>query len=331
MALTLGEKLRQAREARGVTVSEVAEQTRISSLYLEGIENDDYRALPGGVFNKGFVKSFAKFVGLDEQEALQDYSKLLAEAGEGNPVQETRTYRPSVLTDDRTRSSIIPTMIFTAIILGLLTWGVISLVNYYNDYQTQSAINRGNLANSNTETNANSNKSGEPVNAAISNVAAGASETGELKVQFSSLSPEGEEAPQMTWVIDGGPKMTDRLAPGVLKDFSPKKNLRVSFWRGFASKIQMKINGQTIAVPQAPADARSQYIEFIVSPENVAQILKAGFASTPEPVATPTVFRSNANIPARVAPQPTPAPKIVTPRPTVIPSPTVIVSPTIRR
>lgn len=46
MALTLGEKLRQAREERGISISEVAEQTRISSLYLEGIEADDYRTLP---------------------------------------------------------------------------------------------------------------------------------------------------------------------------------------------------------------------------------------------------------------------------------------------
>ena len=61
MSLTLGEKLRQAREARGITISEVAEQTRISALYLEAIENNDYRTLPGGIFNKGFVKSFAKY------------------------------------------------------------------------------------------------------------------------------------------------------------------------------------------------------------------------------------------------------------------------------
>ena len=78
MSSTLGEKLRQAREERGFTLSEVSEQTRISSLYLESIENDDYRILPGGIFNKGFVKSYAKFVGINEQEALADYASILA-------------------------------------------------------------------------------------------------------------------------------------------------------------------------------------------------------------------------------------------------------------
>ena len=70
MSLTLGEKLRQAREERGISISEVAEQTRISPHYLDSIENDDYRTLPGGIFNKGFVKSYAKYVGIDEQDAL---------------------------------------------------------------------------------------------------------------------------------------------------------------------------------------------------------------------------------------------------------------------
>ena len=78
MSLTLGEKIRQAREERGISISEVAEQTRISALYLESIENDDYRPLPGGIFNKGFVKSYAKHLGLDEQEALQEYAALLS-------------------------------------------------------------------------------------------------------------------------------------------------------------------------------------------------------------------------------------------------------------
>jgi len=77
MSLSLGEKLRQAREERGISVSEVAEQTRISPLYIKAIENDDYKPLPGGIFNKGFVRSYARYVGFDEEEALRDYAELI--------------------------------------------------------------------------------------------------------------------------------------------------------------------------------------------------------------------------------------------------------------
>ena len=94
MAQTLGEKLRQAREARDITISEVAEQTRISPLYIESIENDDYRILPGGIFNKGFVKSFAKYVGVDEQEALQDYSRIISEQQGSQTEEETENISP---------------------------------------------------------------------------------------------------------------------------------------------------------------------------------------------------------------------------------------------
>ena len=56
-------------------------------MYLESIENDDYRPLPGGIFNKGFVKSYAKYVGLDEQEALQDYAGSVAQNEETLKIQ----------------------------------------------------------------------------------------------------------------------------------------------------------------------------------------------------------------------------------------------------
>src|SRR6476659_9462975 len=129
MSLTLGEKLRQAREARGISISEVAEQTRISPQYIESIENDDYRGLPGGIFNKGFVRSFAKYVGVDEQEALMDYSQLIA-VNSAQPAEEPRTYRPEVMTDDRSYASNAPTIIVAVLILGLMTAGVLFLVNY---------------------------------------------------------------------------------------------------------------------------------------------------------------------------------------------------------
>ncbi|HEY0458678.1 MAG TPA: helix-turn-helix domain-containing protein, partial [Pyrinomonadaceae bacterium] len=150
MSLTLGEKLRQAREERGISISEVAEQTRISPHYLDSIENDDYRTLPGGIFNKGFVKSYAKYVGLDEQEALQDYSHLIASQEGGTVSEEPKTYKPEVLTDDRTSGSTLPTIIFAAIILGLMAWGLIKLVDYIQNQQSQPAANANTAGNSNT-------------------------------------------------------------------------------------------------------------------------------------------------------------------------------------
>src|SRR3954447_1453998 len=123
MSLTLGEKLRQAREEQGISISEVAENTRISPHYIKSIEGDDYKPLPGGIFNKGFIKSYAKYIGVDENEALQDYSNLVATQTEA-PPEPQRGYRPEVLTDERYSESRAPTIIFAAVILGLMTAGI---------------------------------------------------------------------------------------------------------------------------------------------------------------------------------------------------------------
>ena len=59
---------------RGVTLDEIAESTKIRRAHLEALEKEDFRDLPGGVFNKGFVRSYARFIGIDEDQAVADYA-----------------------------------------------------------------------------------------------------------------------------------------------------------------------------------------------------------------------------------------------------------------
>ena len=69
-----GDRLRREREMRGITLDEIAESTKISRRHLEALERDRFDQLPGGVFNKGFVKAYARFLGIDEDQAVTDYS-----------------------------------------------------------------------------------------------------------------------------------------------------------------------------------------------------------------------------------------------------------------
>ncbi len=78
---TLGSYLREEREARGLDLRDAAQQTRISVNYLKAIENDDFSRLPGEVFVRGFLKNYAKFLQLPEQEVLRRYQELKAPAG----------------------------------------------------------------------------------------------------------------------------------------------------------------------------------------------------------------------------------------------------------
>jgi cytoskeletal protein RodZ len=74
-----GEKLRQQRETRGLTLDAISNITKISPRMLRALEEEQFDQLPGGVFNKGFVRAYARQVGLDEEETLTDYLAALRE------------------------------------------------------------------------------------------------------------------------------------------------------------------------------------------------------------------------------------------------------------
>jgi len=81
---TLGQQLKQSREEKNISLQEIAESTHISVRFLQAIENDAYDVLPGGVFNRAFVRKFARQVGYDEEQAVNLYQEQWQEQG-GDP------------------------------------------------------------------------------------------------------------------------------------------------------------------------------------------------------------------------------------------------------
>ncbi|MFZ0201019.1 MAG: RodZ domain-containing protein [Candidatus Sulfotelmatobacter sp.] len=77
---SFGEKLRRQRELRGLSLEAISTTTKIGTRMLRAIEDEHFDQLPGGVFNKGFVRAYARQVGLDEEEAVTDYLTALRES-----------------------------------------------------------------------------------------------------------------------------------------------------------------------------------------------------------------------------------------------------------
>ena len=69
-----GEHLKREREMRGVSLEEISAATRISVKFLEALENEQWAQLPGGIFNRGFIRSIAKFLGMDEDGLVAEYA-----------------------------------------------------------------------------------------------------------------------------------------------------------------------------------------------------------------------------------------------------------------
>lgn len=74
-----GEKLQREREMRGITLDEIAKATKIGTRSLRALEQEDFNKLPGGIFNKGFVRAYARFLGIDEEQAVADYLAAIDE------------------------------------------------------------------------------------------------------------------------------------------------------------------------------------------------------------------------------------------------------------
>lgn len=261
--MTLGEKLRQAREERDISISEVAEHTRISPLYLKAIEEDDYSTLPGGIFNKGFIKSFAKYVGVDENEAMQDYARQYSsQARENGEDGEPKTYRPEVLTDDRSSGSNIPTIIFAVLILGLMTWGILALVGYIQNQQNQTA---------NIDQTANTSNTNQAANIENVNAPAPIPSTDQIDAVIKTSGADVSVSYQTDGT--GGSKLVTQNAP---LDLEAKNNLKFSFAKSLASDVGLTLNGKEIKVPTQPANPRRIAIEIEINKENIEQILREG-------------------------------------------------------
>src|SRR6185369_16653339 len=78
---SFGEHLRREREMRGIGLEEIATATKISARNLRALEEEKFNQLPGGIFNKGFVRAYAKFLGVDEEQAVADYMSAANEVG----------------------------------------------------------------------------------------------------------------------------------------------------------------------------------------------------------------------------------------------------------
>lgn len=112
---TFGENLKREREMRGVSLEEITAATRIASRFLQAIENENWEQLPGGVFNRGFVRAVARYLGLDEENIVAEY----ALAVDDRPTVPVWTGRPpAVAPDKRWLSWVLVGAIIVVLLVG---------------------------------------------------------------------------------------------------------------------------------------------------------------------------------------------------------------------
>jgi cytoskeletal protein RodZ len=129
---SFGEGLKREREKKKITLDQVAVSTKVSVRMLRAIEEEKFEQLPGGIFNKGFVRAYARYLGIDEEKAVADYLSASAPAAppEGLELRamadqkQKERQRQARLTKDFPWGSVAVVLLLIA--LGFSIWGVIS-------------------------------------------------------------------------------------------------------------------------------------------------------------------------------------------------------------
>ena len=104
---SFGEELRREREIRGISLKEIADATKISKRFLEAIERNDHKTLPAPVFTRGFVREYARYLGLNADEIVNRYN--YAAAGDDRIEQSTHLDRlVQIQSPQRPKKSIPP-------------------------------------------------------------------------------------------------------------------------------------------------------------------------------------------------------------------------------
>src|SRR5215472_291667 len=112
---TFGESLKREREMRGVTLEEVSSATRIATRFLKAIEDEQWDQLPGGVFNRGFVRAVARYLGLDEENIVAEYTLAV---GDRQTVPVWTGRPPAVTADQPWLAWIIAAILVIALAAG---------------------------------------------------------------------------------------------------------------------------------------------------------------------------------------------------------------------
>ncbi len=131
---TFGERLQREREMRGITLEEIAEATKIGTRSLRALEEQDFDKLPGGIFNKGFVRAYSKYLGIDEDQAVADYVTAVGEAQASGKLKIPDTAKAAAEEDESSTSEPIRVPWAALIIVALVVVVGFAAKSYYSNH-----------------------------------------------------------------------------------------------------------------------------------------------------------------------------------------------------
>jgi cytoskeleton protein RodZ len=268
----LGETLRQARLDRGASLADAEQDTRIRRKYLEALEAEDYASLPAVVYVRGFIRAYARYLGLDPEATLDLYAPTRIR--DDRPLLRSATPQ---LAGGRSFSLRLFTVLAGLVLIGLLLSYLWTQYNTFVDSLTQ-AEQRPPTRVASTPVGVAAASSPSPLSEPI---AAAAQPSPEERPAQSPPSPTPIATPtatapvaappergivveasvtERTWMevwTDGSSQLQATLQAGATRTFTANESVRMRV--GNAGAVRVTVNGD----PQGPLGERNQVKEFV--------------------------------------------------------------------
>ena len=233
---------------RGVSLEEISLATRIAPRFLTALENEQWEKLPGGVFNRGFIRSVAHYLGLDEDNMVAEYALHTKGRAEPGVVAD-----PPDEPESQWRQ--ITVLVAFAIIVIALGWfAVQSLVPRVTAYMHKRDAVSSDLTKDSGSLSQTAPTSPHPplvANFSPTTVPeANAPASASLALQL-----EASRAADVSIVVDGKTSFTGHMNAGDVKQFAALDSIEVT--SNEASAILMDLNGQMVVLPGQPSQPSS--------------------------------------------------------------------------
>jgi len=266
--IDLGRELREAREGKGISLTEAAEATRIKERYLKALETNDWASLPTQVQTRGFLRNYAIYLGVDEDQVMAGFSQatrsaaisLPASPAVGTPVpttnEEGTVFRPRDIDIERMTwlpgwlSSDILIGVALALVVAALGFGLLQLIGD-NSGETSATVTNTPAFTPAMSVGTSQPNAGGGLGQGTPAVATPTFDAGLGSVQLSL------EATEHVWVrvtVDGVQVLEGILVPGAPQMWQGTQQVTLETANG--AGLEAVVNGQ----PQGPLGERGQAV-----------------------------------------------------------------------
>ncbi len=260
---SLGAQLKRARDERKISLREIAVRTKISVTALEALERDDFSKLPGGIFGRSFVRSYAVEVGVDPDETVQRFIEQLERAE--REAAERRAAARAEITEDDQRFLERQQLAFAGLriaVVAIVLAAVVIVVWQIRAYSRRTSETPSTASVATGTTAASAPAADVPTPAAAPPPVAPVTESPALIIELSTSAN--------CWLsvgVDGAAPSTHMFSAGETRQVKADREVLLDV--GDAGALHLTINGK----PAHALGADGTHVRTRITPQNVSEFV----------------------------------------------------------